>query len=48
MASMDDDILAAVDCVIVWGRFRKKRRKSMTQGVAFEDGVYSHKNLITY
>jgi hypothetical protein len=48
MASMDDDILAAIGCVIVWGSFRKKRRKSMAQGVAFEDGVYSHKNLITY
>jgi hypothetical protein len=48
MASMDDDILAAVGCVIVWGRFRKKRRKSMAQGVAFEEKrAYSHKNLIT-
>jgi hypothetical protein len=26
-ASMDDDILAAVDCVIAWDCFRKKRSK---------------------
>jgi hypothetical protein len=26
-ASMDDDILAVVDCVIASDRFRKKRRK---------------------
>jgi hypothetical protein len=41
MASMDDDILAAVGCVIAWDCFRKKRRKRgvwcKLYGVAFEE-----------
>jgi hypothetical protein len=49
MATMDDDILAALGCVFAWYCFRKKRckRDVWCKEWLLKRSVYSHKNLTT-